>query len=397
MKQPSPDSSLSECIRILDMLVGFDTVSCRSNLELIDWTARVLIEAGATVRILRDGVEPKANLLATIGPAGDGGVLLAAHSDVVPATDANWMSDPFRLSRRGTRLYGRGACDMKGFIACMLLLVQTVKVNALRVPIHLALSYDEELGCLGVPGLTSQLGQDLPRPRIAIVGEPTSMQPVVAHRGYRSFLTTIEGSPAHASRPADGVSAIRLAGVFLQATERLAGELSEVSGSETEAGLPSSTLNVGQIDGGEGTNIVAAGCEIHWELRPSTGTDVEAILNRLVQIIEESTPSDLLPALPGARISTRQIAAEPVFFEPTGPAFRLVSDLTGIDQGQSALYGSEAGFYQKAGLSTVIIGPGDIMQAHKVDEYIETDQLAAGLAFLTKLGNRLCEKGLEGI
>jgi acetylornithine deacetylase len=387
---------VAEAVDLLAALVAFDTTSHRSNLDLIRWVADLLSNVGAGVSILPSPDGTKANLFATLGGARDGGVVLSAHTDVVPAHAPDWQSNPFELARRGERLHGRGTCDMKGFIACALAFALRFDATESAVPLHIALSYDEELGCLGVPGIVSELGRSLPRPALAIVGEPTSMHPITAHKGYRAFETNFAGVPAHSSRPGDGVSAIRIANAFMTALDRLAGELSTgvtVVGMEPAC----ATLNVGRIEGGLATNVVAPHCRILWELRPVPGTDVDAALRRLDEMVGESLPQDL--SLRDARtlVATRQTAAEPVFADRGGPAFRLARELTGVALEETAAYGSEAGFFHEAGLSTVIVGPGDVGQAHRIDEYIEMRDISAGLAFLDALGERLRTNGLDGL
>lgn len=387
---------LAETVDILSRLVAFDTTSHRSNLDLIHWAAGLLSEAGASVSVLPSPDGTKANLFATLGGVRDGGVVLSGHTDAVPAYAPDWQSRPFELTRRGERLHGRGTCDMKGFVACALAFARGFDANRSATPVHIALSYDEELGCLGVPGIVSEFGRSLPLPVLAIVGEPTGMRPITAHKGYRAFEVNFTGVPAHSSRPGEGISAIRLANAFMTALDRLAGELS-LGASVAEMEPPGATVNIGRIEGGLATNVVAPQCRILWELRPVPGTDVDAVLRRLDALVEEALPRDLAPDAIGVRIANRQTAEEPVFTDRQGAAYRLARELTGIAREETAAYGSEAGFFRQAGLSTVIVGPGDVGQAHRIDEYMEMDELAGGLAFLDALGERLANNGLNGI
>lgn len=387
---------LAETMDLLSRLVAFDTTSQRSNLDLIRWAAGFLSEAGATVSVLPSPDGTKANLFATLGAARNGGVVLSGHTDVVPAHAPDWQSAPFELTRRGERLHGRGTCDMKGFVACALAFARGYDASGSATPIHLALSYDEELGCLGVPGIVSELGRSLPLPALAIVGEPTSMRPITAHKGYRAYETTFTGVPTHSSRPGEGVSAIRIANAFMTALDRLGDELS-FDALVKEMEPPCATVNVGRIDGGMATNVVAPQCRILWELRPVPGTDVDAVLRRLDALVAQALPVDLAASGADTRIANRQIAAEPPYTDRQGTAYRLARALTGIAREETAAYGSEAGFFQQAGLSTVVIGPGDVGQAHRIDEYIEMGDLADGLAFLDGLGERLRTCGLDGL
>lgn len=244
-----PEEHLAAAVGILEQLVAFDTTSHRSNMELVTWVNALLSELGATTSILPSPDGRKANLFATLGPVRDGGLVLSGHSDVVPADAADWASPPFELSRRGDRLHGRGACDMKGSIACALAFAKRFDAKSSPIPIHLALSYDEELGCLGVPGIISEFGRTLPKPGMVFVVEPTSMRPIVAHKGYLAYETRFLGEPAHSSRPGDGISAIRIAVAFISALEALGEELSR--GVNVADMTPSfSTINVGRIEGG---------------------------------------------------------------------------------------------------------------------------------------------------
>ncbi|SLN75567.1 acetylornithine deacetylase [Oceanibacterium hippocampi] len=386
-----------DSIGILERLVGFNTVSSESNMALIDWSADFLSGAGARVSVLRAPDQPKANLFATLGPDETGGIMLSGHTDVVPADTGEWTSDPFRLVRRDDRLYGRGSADMKGFIACVLDWMSRLDARTLPVPVHVALSYDEELGCLGIPGMIAEFGRTLPTPRLAIVGEPTGMQPIVGHKGYRTFVTTFEGEPAHSSRPAQGVSAIRLAGAFIQALERLAGELSVRRIDSDGIDPPYTTLNIGRIAGGEAVNVVPARGRIEWEARPAAGTDVAALLVRLDELLAEVMPPDLADKAGHGRITTKAVAAEPVFSAPASAAARLVAELTGINHGGHCPFGTEAGFFQETGIPTVVFGPGSAEQAHIVDEFIEVSQMTAQLAFLDALEGRLRRRGLDDL
>ena len=377
-------------------MVAFDTTSHRSNLELVAWVTAMLSDLGATTSILPSADGKKANLFATLGPVRDGGLVLSGHTDVVPADATDWASPPFQLSRRGDRLHGRGACDMKGSIACALAFAKRFDPKASPIPIHFALSYDEELGCLGVPGIVSEFGRSLPKPGLVMVIEPTGMRPIVAHKGYRAFETQFLGVPAHSSRPDDGISAIRIATAFISALEELGDELFQ--GINVADMAPSfSTINVGHIAGGLATNMVPPQCRILWELRPVPGVEVQAVLDRLGVLVAQSVAKVIPVADIGSRIVTRETGAEPTFSDPSGAAFRLVQELTGIERGETAAYGSEAGFFHAAGIPTVIIGPGDVLQAHKIDEYIEVDQLAAGLGFLDTLELRLRRNGVNGL
>lgn len=380
----SSDAGLERCIEILGTLVAFATVSDRPNRALIDWIADFLqrLEIASTVVPAPDA--GKANLFATLGPAGAGGILLSGHSDVVPTDGQPWSVAPFALTRRGDRLYGRGTTDMKGFIACALTVFERHRGTALRTPLHLAVSYDEELGCLGIPGLIERFGRDLPMPRIAVVGEPSRLRPVNAHKGFRAFRTHFRGEAGHSSRPDLHLSALRLAAAFLQALERLGEELAAAPPG-LAAGMepPHTTINAGRILGGQAINIVPQDCVLEWEFRPAPGDDPEAIVDRLDALYAAALPRDLAERGGRARTETEALAAEPLFNpEPEGLAERLITALIGSNRCEAAAYGTEAGFFQSAGISTILIGPGDIAQAHQPDEFVECEQLEQTLTLL---------------
>lgn len=385
-------ASRPSCLKkILERLIGFPTVSDRSNLDLIQWAADFLEAAGARVVVLPSGNQPKANLFASIGPDDIGGVLLSAHADVVPADAAEWSADPFRLREKDGRYYGRGTTDMKGFIACILHLLDRVDSECLQVPIHIALSYDEELGCLGVPELVAEFGGRLPKPAVAIVGEPSGMSPVTMHRGYRVFRSEIRGTPAHAGEPYRGVSAIRIASAFLAALQEVAGEIARESASLTDKSM-ATTINVGCISGGTAVNIVPSSCTIDWEVRMRGAEAVARIRERLAALLRQTLPEDLLAVNAMERISTFQVAEEPQFAGNGSAAISVVRECQLAAGGGSYPFGTEAGFFQKAGVPSVILGPGYPEQAHIGDEFIEADQLDQCMAFLERLAELLRQR-----
>lgn len=376
-------------VDILDRLIGCDTDSSKSNLDLMRWVVSYLEGCGATVEILPGTAADKVNLFATLGSGGIGGVMLSGHTDVVPAPREGWATDPFRLARDGNRLVGRGAVDMKGFIACVLGWAGGIDVRTLRTPVHIALSCDEELGCLGIPHLIEKFGRSLPTPRIAIVGEPTMMVPAVAHKGYRTFRTSFDGRAAHASRLDDGVSAIRLAAYFVQALDILGDELQRLPDPDMPVDRPWTTVSAGLVSGGTAINVVPGRSVVEWEMRTVGSADASNILARIDEILASILPADLVASSAAQRMVTAQLAEEPMFFEPHGDALRLVSGLLHSGEIGACSFGTEAGFFQRAGISTVVLGPGDPRQAHRTNEYIELAQLEAASQFLSRLGQRL--------
>jgi acetylornithine deacetylase len=382
-------------VEMIGRLVGFDTVSARSNRALIDDVRAYLAEHGVEARIIPDASGTKANLFATIGPATAGGVALSGHTDVVPVAGQPWATDPFRATVKDGRIYGRGTADMKSFIAVALSLVPTFCAMALRRPIHLCLSYDEEVGCLGVPSLLRLLGRELPLPALAIVGEPTEMKVVNAHKGIWAQRTTITGRDGHSSAPDRGANAILYMARLIDRLDRLAAELRSEGAAGAPPGLdfdpPWSTVNVGRIEGGTALNIIARSCTIDWEFRPLPGVDAAAIRARVDDwIAAELTPA-MRQAAAEATIETVSLCAVPALVpQPGGAAEALALRLTGANRTETVSFTSEAGQFQESGISTVLCGPGSIAQAHQPNEFVTLEQVAACEVFLRRLADWAC-------
>ena len=385
MAVPAEDTA---AIALLDRLVAFDTTSAKSNLALIDFVADRLGEHGVASTRIHDSERTKANLFASIGPPVNGGVALSGHTDVVPVTGQRWSSDPFTLRHDAAsgRLYGRGSADMKGFIACVLAHVPAFRAADLKVPLHIALSYDEEVGCIGVGGMIAGFGDGLPKPAIAIVGEPTSMQIVNAHKGIRGFRVVLDGVAAHSSAPHLGVSAIAYAAEIVGFIGALAGEMRAAADPANGFEPPWTTFNIGRIEGGEALNIIPEHCSFVWEFRPLPDTEADAIEARVADFIA----NDIAPRMraehdaAGVRIEALP-RVPPLAAHPDSPAERLVRRLTGANETHTVAYTAEASQFQQAGIPAVLCGPGSIDQAHQADEWIAVDQLAACSAFLDRL------------
>ena len=277
---------MTNAIEILERLVGFPSVSARSNLDLIQWIRDELARHGIKSDLVPapDG-QPKANLWASIGPDAPGGLVLSGHTDVVPVEGQPWSSDPFTLSQRDGRLYGRGTSDMKGFIALCLALVPEMLARPLKVPIHFAFSYDEEIGCLGAPHLIAELGKRFPKPALAIIGEPTELKLGTRHKGCYSFETEITGRDAHSSQTHKGANAILAAAAIVGELDRIAEELTHSPFNDANFEPPYPTINVGRIDGGTAVNIVARHCTVHWDFRATPGADPSLVLPQLERFI----------------------------------------------------------------------------------------------------------------
>jgi acetylornithine deacetylase len=377
---------------LVGRLVGFNTVSVHPNMALIEAVKDYLVGHGVKARIVPNDDGSKANLFATIGPDVPGGVALSGHTDVVPVEGQDWSSDPFTATPKGDKLYGRGTADMKGFIAVALALVPEFKKRHLKRPIHFCFSYDEEITCLGVMSLLKLMGKELPKPSLAIIGEPTSMRVVNAHKGVSAQVTTIVGRDGHSSAPHKLANAIAYMGRFIGFLDQLAQELRAEGDSKAIPGLdfdPAwTTLNLGSIHGGQAMNIVARECRLAWEFRPLPGVDAEAIYNRAQRFLDETLRPALLAQAPEGSITMERVAIVPALRpEKNGPAEALALQLTGLNAAITAAFGSEGGHFQDAGISAVMCGPGDIAQAHKPDEFIVVDQLAQCERFLLKLAD----------
>jgi acetylornithine deacetylase len=371
---------------LLKTLVAFDTTSRGSNLALIEWIEGYLDDLAIPHRRVPNADGTKSNLIATIGPAVEGGVVLSGHTDVVPVDGQPWSSDPFVLTRRDGRLYGRGACDMKGFIALALAAAPEIKRADPKKPVHLAFTYDEEIGCLGAPSLIEVIRRELPAPALVVVGEPTDMEAVCGHKGISTFHVTVTGREAHSSQTQQGVSAnmaaVKLMASLVALSERLEREADPASPFTPKG--PS--LTIGVIHGGTAHNILARECEFHFDLRCPPGFEPEAIV---APFLAEAEAMDKALKARAAEAGVRVVRHSnvPSFApEADGAAEAFARRLAG-DNGPPRVvsYAAEAGQYQRAGFSTVLCGPGSILQAHQPDEYVEVSQMERGAAFMRRL------------
>ncbi len=375
---------------ILGELVAFPSVSSESNLELITYAADLLSDAGATLSFSRDETGTKANLFATLGPQGDGGIVLSGHTDVVPANADEWTSDPFALTRRGDRLYGRGTCDMKGFIAAALALAPRFAEAELARPLHFALTYDEEIGCFGARALVQEIAAAGTRPSVAIIGEPTGMRVIEGHKGCYEYTTEFTGMEGHGSQPDRGVNAVEYAARYVSRLLDLRERLKDRAPEKSRFDPPWTTVQVGAMSGGTARNVIAGSCAVEWEMRPVRSDDASWVKNDLADYVE----GVLLPAMravsPDCSIVTHTIGeVEGLQVVDESEARDIVCELTGCSHADVVPFGTEAGLFQSAGISSIICGPGSIQQAHKPDEFIEIGQLAACLEMLDKLRLKL--------
>jgi len=358
-----------DTVEILRRLVAFDTTSHRSNLDLVHWAADYLEQAGARVRLTRDASGEKANILATIGPDEPGGIVLSGHTDVVPVDDQDWASDPFALASSDGRLHGRGAVDMKGFVAACLAAVPGWRARELRRPIQLALSYDEEVGCLGVPLLIADMLAHCPVPALAIIGEPTQMRIGLSHRGFYGYRSVFHGRAAHSSDPRLGASAIEPAAGLVAA-------LSGLGGRDERGAM---TVNIGKIAGGSAINIVPERCEVIWEFRPPDEAAVGAVLAEVERLMTGLSRDVTVETMPLARVLPLDCAVG-------NPAVGVARELGGLWPPIAMPFGTEAGFFQQAGIPALVCGPGSIAQAHQPNEWIDASELVAADRFLARVG-----------
>ena len=377
---------IESTMELLERLVGFETVSASSNLELVQFVEAYLAEHGIAASLSFDATGRKANVFATIGPHVDGGIVLCGHTDVVPVDDQRWNSEPFALMRRNGRLYGRGSADMKGFIACALAQVPAYLAAPLRLPMHLAFTFDEEVGSCGAPILVEQIrGLDY-TPRIAIVGEPTEMRLISGHKGGYEMITTITGLEGHASDPRRGVNAISYATRFIARLDDIAEELAAQPVETSPFDPAYTTISVGTIHGGTARNVIPGTCSFDWEIRPVRSGDPPTILATMDAFVREELLPEMRARAPNADIATHLFAACPgLEHDPDSEAVALVRELTGLNATEVVPFGTDAGHLQQGGLSCVVFGPGSIEQAHKPDEFIAVDQLEACLRFLDRL------------
>ena len=372
---------------ILERLVAFRTVSRDSNLALVDWLEGYLAGHGIAAHRHWNDDRSKAALFAHVGPEVAGGVVLSGHSDVVPVDGQHWTSDPWQVSERDGRLYGRGTCDMKGYVALAVWALVAAKARNLRRPLQLALSYDEEVGCTGAPPMIAAMAQVVPAASVALIGEPSGMKLINGHKGGTGFRVHVKGFEVHSSLLPYGVSAIMEgAKLITWASARNADRAGRVP-AEGAASFdpPYTTLHVGTIAGGTANNITAADCRFAIEMRVVPGDDLEAVAREVEA--EAARLQALMRAVrPEAAVNLQRFFRVPALQpEPGGAAEALVRRLTGDNATGVVSYGTEAGQFQEAGYSAVVCGPGDIAQAHQADEYLELAEFAAGQRFMQAL------------
>lgn len=372
-------------LEILEQLISFQTVSRDSNLGLIHWVRDYLAGYGVTSRLTYDSTGKKANLFATLGEGRKPGIILSGHTDVVPVEGQQWDTDPFKASIIGDRLYARGSADMKAYIATALSKVPEFLAADQDSAVHLAFSYDEEVGCIGVRGLIQDLEEIGLKPAGCIVGEPTMMQPIIAHKGTHRFRCCITGREAHSSYTTHGVNAIEYAARIVVYIREIADRLARVEKRDDSYTVPYSTMQTGLIRGGLATNIVPKECEFQFEARTLPDMDAAALYQEIREFAASLLP-EMRKVEPLAAIDFEWLASAPgLQMQEDHEIVKLAALLAGNAPSGAVSYGTEAGLFQKAGIPTVICGPGSIEQAHTPNEFVSLDQLAQCELFMQRL------------
>ena len=371
---------------LLERLVGFATVSRDSNLELIGFIRDYLAGLGVQSELFLNDAGTKANLYATIGPGDRGGVVLSGHTDVVPVDGQAWTVDPFRLTEREGRLYGRGTADMKGYIASVLAAVPAFLAEPLTMPVHLAFSYDEEVGCLGVRSMLEALQQRPHKPRLCLIGEPTELKPVLGHKGKLAMRCQVHGAACHSAYAPYGVNAIEYAARLIGKLGQIGDELALPAHHDERFDPPFSTVQTGVIKGGRALNIVPEECEFDFEVRALPGFEAQRVADQLQTYAE----TELLPRMRAVNaasdIRLRPLSAYPGLATTSdSEAARLVALLSGSDAFGTVAFGTEGGLFDQAGIPTVVCGPGSMDQGHKPDEFVSIAQLHGCDAMLQRL------------
>lgn len=370
---------------LLARLVEFDTTSHKSNLELIAFVTDYLAGFGVAATLIKSDDGEKANLFATVGPEDTPGIALSGHTDVVPVTGQAWQSDPFTLTEVSGKFYGRGSCDMKGFLACVLAAVPKMQNRTLMTPLHIAFSYDEEVGCTGVRPMLAEFGRTLPAPRMAIIGEPTLMRVVDAHKGPVRWRVSIKGRAAHSSMAHLGANAISAASALVSELSAIENEL-KTTHADARFDPGYATLQVTEIAGGNAGNIVPESCVFGFDVRATPGLNPDQIEARLKNFASQNALPKLQETAPESEILIERINDVPPFVaDPDADIIPLALKLAEQNETYAVSYATEAGLFQNTGVASVVCGPGDIAQAHIANEWVAADQLAACDDFLERL------------
>lgn len=379
---------------LLADLIAFDTTSCESNLALISYVRDYLASLGIASELLFNAERSKANLHARLGPPGAGGVMLSGHSDVVPVDGQNWSVPPFQLSECGGRLYGRGTADMKGFIACVLAALPQFLQQPLRLPLHIAISYDEEIGCLGVRSLVEQLRASPERPAICLIGEPTEMRPVLGHKGKLAMRCEVHGAACHSAYAPQGVNAIEYAAKLIGRLGEIGAQLAAPERHDPRFDPPYSTVQTGVISGGRALNIVPAECRFDFEMRALPADDPQHVAAELQAYAERELLPRMRAVSAASDIRFSELSSYPgLLTDAASDAAQLLALIAEREDFTTVAFGTEGGLFDAAGIATVICGPGSMDQGHKPDEYVSLAQLDACDALLGKLAGWMQAEG----
>jgi len=382
-------TDLIKTIELMDKLIGFPTISSESNLDCIDWISDYLKSFGARCEITSE-IKGKANIFATLGPDTDGGIILSGHTDVVPVEGQNWSTDPFKMKRENNALFGRGTCDMKGFIAAAMAMVPKYSKLDLKRPIHFAFTYDEEVGCLGARVLVNQLIASGLKPSACIVGEPTSMRIIEGHKGMCEYTTEFRGVEGHSSQPDRCVNALEYAHRFINKLMEVRLELPAMAPEGSRFDPPYSTSSICACHSGTTHNVIPSQAEVEWEMRVVQRSDREWLRDQMERYVDEVLRPEMKKKSIIADIfETVCVETDGLEPEQDSEAVKIVQELTGGNSTEVVAFGTEAGLFSRAGISSVLCGPGSIEQAHKPDEYVTEEQMISCLNMLERLGGEL--------
>ena len=388
-------TTLDKTISVLSDLIGYPSISSESNLDIINYLSDKIKSLGGKIDIIKTSDNKQANIFATIGPEIDGGIVLSGHTDVVPAKELNWNSDPFKLTRKDDLLYGRGSCDMKGFIASTIVAAEILKNKNLNYPVHFSYTYDEEIGCFGARHLIKELKKYKYKPSIVIIGEPTNMEIIEAHKGDCEYTTCFHGIEGHASNPEKGLSAIQYGSLFTNKLFEIGNELKRRAPSDSPFNPPWTTVQVGKIEGGVAHNVIAGQCSIDWEMRPINEEDKNFVKNNLLKYCQNKLLPEMQSKFAEAKIETETIGEIPGLIPQKDNQARVImQDLLQSNSTGVISFGTEAGIFQEMNMDVVVCGPGSIDQAHKANEFVSISELDKCLQNLLKLLDQWTKKSI---
>ena len=388
-------TTLDKTISVLTDLIGYPSISSESNVDIINYLSDKIKSLGGKIDIIKTSDNKQANIFATIGPEIDGGIVLSGHTDVVPAKELNWNSDPFKLTRKDDLLYGRGSCDMKGFIASTIVAAEILKNKNLNYPVHFSYTYDEEIGCFGARHLIKELKKYKYKPSIVIIGEPTNMEIIEAHKGDCEYTTCFHGIEGHASNPEKGLSAIQYGSLFTNKLFEIGNELKRRAPSDSPFNPPWTTVQVGKIEGGVAHNVIAGQCSIDWEMRPINEEDKNFVKNNLLKYCQNKLLPEMQSKFTEAKIETETIGEIPGLIPQKDNQARVImQDLLQSNSTGVISFGTEAGIFQEMNMDVVVCGPGSIDQAHKANEFVSISELDKCLQNLLKLLDQWTKKSI---